>query len=110
MEYPATFSKCPVCGSVDRFGELVTQEEIEKGNLPEDSRTAIMLSRTMVFNPKDNRILLLRKEVPVLIGIFDVCCNCGCLYCISMEKGLGVIQPQVGPRPGGDNLPFFGKG
>ena len=109
IEFPVTFSQCPVCGSTERFGETVSQEEIAKGNLPKDSRTAIMLTKTMVFAPRDNRVLLARREVPVLVGIFDVCCSCGTLYCISMEKGVGVVEPQVG-KPGGDTPPFFGRG
>ena len=109
MDYPIRFESCPSCGSTEKFGEIETQEEIVKGNLPQDSKTAIMLSKTMIFNPKDNRVLLFRKQVPVLIGVFDVCCNCGCLYCVEMQRGTGVVEPQVGP-PGGDTSPFFGKG
>ena len=110
MDYPVTFGMCPVCGSTDRIGELETQEEIKKGNLPEDARTAIMLSRTMLFNPKDNKVLLFRREVPVLMGIFDVCRNCGTLYCIQMDKGIGVVEPKMGPGHGENTPPFFGRG
>lgn len=107
MDYPVVFSKCPVCGSTERFAELETAEEIKKGNLPQDSRIAIMISKTMLFNPKDNRVLLFRKEVPVLVGIFDVCTKCGTLYCTEMQKGTAVIEPQVGPKP---EPPVFGRG
>ena len=110
MDYPVRFDKCPVCGSTDRFGELETQEEIGKGNLPGDAKIAIMVSRTMLFNPNDNRVLLFQREVPALVGIYDVCCECGCLYCVEMQKGIGVITPQVGPIPSGNTPPFFGKG
>ncbi len=110
MDYPVIFSNCPVCGSIERFMELETQEEIKKGNLPQDSRIAVMVSRTILFDPKDNRILLFRKEAPVLVGIFDVCTQCGTLYCIEMQRGTAVIEPQVGSRLDDDTLPFFGKG
>ena len=108
MNYPKTFSSCPVCGSIERFGEMATQEEISKGNLSIDSKTAIMISRTMLFNPKDSGgVILFRKEVPVLVGFYDVCCNCGCLYCVEMQKGVGVVEPQAGPKSGQDIPPFF---
>ena len=110
MEYPKRFESCPSCGSTGKFGEIETVEEIKKGNLPKDSRTAIMLSKTMIFNPQDSKVLLFRREVPVLIGVFDVCVNCGCLYCVEMQKGVGMVEPQVGPGRGGNTLPFFGKG
>ena len=110
MNYPVVFSKCPVCGSAERFMELETQEEIKKGNLPQDSRIAVMISKTILFNPTDNRVLLFRKEAPVLVGIFDVCIQCGNLYCTEMQKGIAVIEPQVGPRLDDNILPFFGRG
>ena len=112
MDYPIKFESCPNCGSTERFGEIETQEEIKKGNLLKDSRTAIMLSKTMIFNPEDKRVLLFRKQVPVLVGVFDVCCSCGTLYCISMDKGTAVIEPQLGKNvpPGNNTPPFFGKG
>ena len=102
MEYPVKFDSCPNCGGIERFGEIVTQEEIDKGNLPPDARTAIMLTKTMIFNPQNSQIILIRRRVPVLVGIFDVCASCGCLYCISMDKGSVVVEPQV-TKYGGDN-------
>lgn len=112
MDYPKTFNVCPVCGSTEKFGETVTQEEIEKGNLSEDSKTAIMLSKTMIFDPQNNQTIIARRQVPVLVGIFDVCCSCGALYCTEMRKEVGIIEPQIrrSNHPGEDTLPFFGRG
>ena len=111
MNYPVTFSKCPACGFSKSFAELETKEEIEKGNLPEGSKIPIMVSQSRIFNPKDNRILLFRKQFPVLAGFFDVCTKCGCLYCKEMQKGVGVIDVKVKPKSLGPDIPpMFGKG
>lgn len=111
MDYPKEFKSCPNCGSVERFSELVAQEEIAKGNLSKDTKTAIMFYRTMIFNPNDQKVLLVRKQVPVLMGVFDVCTQCGTLYCVCMDKQVAVVEPQVRSHGGDGSMPpFFGKG
>lgn len=109
MEYPKVFDSCPNCGSTESFAAIETQEEIEKGNLAKDSKTPIMFSQTRIFNPKDNRVLLFRKQFPLLLGFYDVCIQCGTIYCKEMHKTVGVMDVEVKQEPP-DIPPMFGRG
>ena len=114
MNYPIKFNKCPACGSTNRIAEIETQSEIEKGNLPQNARIPMMASQARLFDPQDNRILLARREIPVLMCFIDVCADCGCVCAVEVHKAKGVIESRVGQPKG--NLPmeeippFFGKG
>lgn len=107
IEYPKTFTACPNCGSTERFAEIETLEEIKKGNVSEGSRTPILISQTRVFDPNVKSILLYRKQIPVLLGFYDVCCACGTLYCCEMQKATGMVEPQI---KGNHPPPPFGRG
>jgi len=88
------FFKCPTCGSEKRIIGDVVKEEIAKGNLKEGSAAACMVSNTTVFDPAHIAIIAPRK-VPVIQLFFDVCADCGNLYCIQMSRQEGQANPQV---------------
>jgi len=107
LRFPIEFTECPTCGSKRRIAEMVTKEEIEKGNLKPGQRTPIIASRCLIFDPTSLQILVPKKEVLMLSVFLDACADCGTLYCIHIEKGVGVIGTQP---PSGEIPPGFGRG
>ena len=113
MDYPIKFESCPVCGSKSRIIEMETNEEIEKGNLSSETRIPVLFTQSKLFNPDDKTFLLARRQITVIMCFFDVCSDCGTLYAVEVQKGIGMIEPQIirGPMPPGQDMPsFFGKG
>ena len=99
MDYPKTFSSCPCCGSTNRFAEQETKEEIEKGHLKSSARVPVLVTRSQLFDFSDMQTILARRSFPVLVGFFDVCSDCGSIYCCEMQKATGVIDPQIRTKP-----------
>ena len=109
LKFPITFDKCPNCGSNKRIAEIVTNEEIEKGRIEPGNKTAFMIAKTVITDPKTLKFIISSKEVVVLLGAFDACADCGTLYCISASKGTGTVGTQA-MTPTGKMPPGFGRG
>jgi len=109
MEYPLKFTKCPNCGSESRAIESVVKEEIENGTIKPDSKFALLMTQTPIFDATQVKVLAPRK-IPLMLGYFDVCTACGTFYCVEMHKNTGLVEPKLdgpGIRGGGpDGLPF----
>ena len=100
MEYPKEFTKCPNCGNINRIIQTETNEAIIKGDLKEGSKIPVMITRTLICDPSAlPKIHGFKKEVPVIMGYFDVCSECGTLCCIRVEKGTATIEAQSLRRP-----------
>ena len=112
MDFPLKFDCCPVCGSQSRVIEMEAKGEIEKGNLSEEVKIPVLITQTKIFDPSDKKLLLAKRQIPVIMGFFDVCANCGTLYAVELQKGIGVIEPHItkGTLPGQNTPPFFGSG
>ena len=111
ISYPIQFDACPACKSTRRIIEMETQKAIEAGDLRPDAKIPILATRTLIFNP-NTALVIEVKRVPALYGYYDVCADCGTLYCIAVEKSLAEVQLQKQPPPsfGGFGFPVFGKG
>lgn len=107
LQFPIEFDKCPVCGSTRRLVALVTDEEIEKGNIKKETKGKIpfLSGRAAIFDPTALKLISIPSHCPVLVGYFDICLECGTLYCTKIEKHIGHVQ--VERKPG---IPPFGKG
>ena len=129
--YPIRFNVCPNCGSPRRIIEEEVNVEIGAKHLAVGSRVPAMVSQSVLADPNNKSALIAKRPVPVMIGYFDVCVECGTLYCVEMNKMTAMLDPQIrqGPgqpgqpgQPGGDGAgggggfppnkmpPFFGKG
>lgn len=105
-KYPIKFEACPSCGSTDRVAQGEADKETSKGNLGVGTKIAVLISKTIVFNPADTTIIA-NREVPMLMGFYDVCAKCGTVYCIEMQKETAMVGPQPPTkRPGGDGGGF----
>ena len=115
LKYPITFSKCPNCGSERCIVEIETNNEIEKGNLAPGVRIPILVTESHLIDK--SKPLKEAKKFTALVGYYDVCADCGTLYCkrINKVEGTATPQPRIQPTrimpPGGfGNIPFMGKG
>ena len=93
--YPIKFDKCPVCGSTRCIVEEEVNKEIEAGNLKEGSKIPALISQSKMFDPNSNITIFSTRHVTVLIGFYDVCTDCGTLYCKEMQKQVAVVKPYM---------------
>ena len=112
LKYPIEFDKCPNCGSTRRIIEIETNKEIEKGELGRDSKIPVLSTTSRIFNSNQmQKLFVLSKEIPVLFGYYDVCAQCGTLYCVAMQKGKGIVEPRQQPPSSEQQMPpLFGRG
>ena len=111
LNYPIIFDKCPNCGGTRRIIEIETNREIEKGELKPGSKVPVLVTTSRIYDPTQiQKLFILSKEIPVLFGYYDVCADCGTLYCVAMQKGKGVIGAQQPPPSTEQMPPFFGRG
>jgi predicted ATP-dependent serine protease len=94
MEYPKKFDVCPNCGSMNRVIEQEAMAEAVKGNTKTMEKVGVISFQTTIFDPKTASIIA-PKEFPVIITRFDVCADCGILYCVELDKGIGKATPQI---------------
>ncbi len=103
MEFGETkkFSQCPVCGSTERIVETETKKEIEAGNIRPNMRVPASISQSQVLDVHNQKILLTRRQFPMMIGFYDICASCGTLYCVEIAKNIGILEPKMQSRPPG---------
>jgi len=94
MEYPKKFDVCPNCGSMVRVIESEINEEASKGNVGVVIKTGCIITNTAIFDPTKTSIIA-PKEFPMIMARFDICADCGTLYCVEVQKGSGRAEPQV---------------
>lgn len=99
MEGNLKFSQCPVCKGTNRIVENVVKSEIESGRLKPNSRIPVFITKSAMFDPNDKSKILARKQVVVLIGFYDVCEDCGTIYCMEMTKQLAFVEPNNNMPP-----------
>jgi hypothetical protein len=105
MNYPIKFNVCPCCSSPRRVIEEEVLAEIAAGKLEIGARIPALVTQSALFNPNSKSALLVRKQISVMVGYYDVCSSCGVLYCIEMQKQSTVVDPQVQK-----NMPPMGNG
>lgn len=106
IKKPVTFDKCPGCESEERlFEKLVTQLK-KDGLIKKEDLTEGVAHQVPLFDPnKPSPILLagLQQTVRVLFIYFDVCAECGTMYCTKFEvKEAKAMAQQM---PGQQQMP-----
>ena len=105
-DFPVKFDQCPVCGSKRRIIEEEVAEAIKDGKLSEGSRVPAMMTQSIFYDPKRNMALLAKRQVPALIGFYDICLDCGNFYLVEMLRQMVVVAPQIQQQ--GSNQPKDG--
>lgn len=92
MEYPIQFKVCPCCGSDKRIIESEVNQEKSKGSMKANIKIPCMFSQVALFEPST---LIAPKTFPMITCFFDVCAECGTLYCVEAHKSQGTAQPNI---------------
>lgn len=105
-----SFSECPNCGSTERVVESEIEDAVRKGLAKEDAWQAVLQTEAIIADPECiPQIIGAKVEAVKLLGYYDVCCDCGTLYCVRMERKPIAVGTQI-KAPRGQMGPFFGKG
>ena len=103
-KFPIKFDQCPACSSYRRSVEEEMEEEVKAGRLPADSKTGVMMTRTALFDPMSAATgILAKREVTMLVGLYDTCFDCGTLYLVEMRRQVTTVTPQINEPPREDD-------
>jgi len=90
-----SFIQCPTCGGTRRLAGEVLKLEQEKGKIPKESNVFLFAHQSVIESVIARSLNWL--SAPIIFSYFDVCVECGTVYCIHAE-----IQKAV---QGGKNMP-----
>ena len=98
LKFPLTWSKCPNCGSTRRIAGEIIEQERKKGRIGEGvTAVSFVAPPIMIADPR--KIIL---ASPMLMTFYDVCADCGTLYCVRAE--MKTVTPKIKPaNPPGVN-------
>lgn len=96
MEYPKRFDVCPNCGSMVRIIETESMEEASKkgGVMSVEAKTGCLTTQTAIFDPSKVGVIA-PKKISVIAARYDICAECGTLYCVEVQKGEGTATPHT---------------
>lgn len=98
IKYPLNFDKCPVCGSERRVANEVMRGEKEKNKISPGAKAFLFNHKTVIA---DQRVVQL--SVPAVLSFYDVCVDCGTLFCVHVDVKVAMPGPDQEPQrpPGG---------
>lgn len=85
-DFHKTFTKCPCCGSEDRFLEQLGSELKARGLAREEWNFHLDVKQGVVVDPTKTAAIPIGSEVPGYGYITDICMNCGCIYAIDIIR------------------------
>ncbi len=85
-DFHRTFTKCPCCGSEDRFFEQLGNELKARGIAREEWSMHLDVKHGVVLDPTKEDAIPIGSEVPGFGIITDVCMECGCVYAIDLTR------------------------
>lgn len=96
IEYPKKFDICPNCGSMIRIIETESREQASKGGgtIGPGAKTGCLVTQTAIFDPTKTSIIA-PKKIPVILARYDICADCGTVYCVEVQRTEGAAAPQV---------------
>ncbi len=90
--FPINIDKCPNCGSTRRIANEVLEIEKEKGKIGPKVVSFLFQHQSLITDPAKTVL-----SAPIIMSFFDVCVDCGTVYCIHAE----VKTAMPGQTPGG---------
>ena len=85
-DFHRTFTKCPCCGSEDRFLEALANELKERGLAREDWNFHYDVRQGIVVDKAKAEAIPVGSEIPGYGVATDICMNCGCLYAVDITR------------------------
>ena len=100
-DFHKTFTKCPCCGSEDRFLEQLGNEVKERGLAREEWNFHMDIRQGVVTDPAKEAAIPIGAEMPGYGFVTDICMDCGCVYAIDLTRSDAKksIVPQPIPPP-----------
>ena len=80
IQFPLDFDVCPNCGSTKRVANELVQVEKEHNLAPLGMKAWLWDHQTIIADKKSPPV-----SAPVVAACFDVCVDCGTLYCVHVE-------------------------
>lgn len=100
MEFPKKFDACPACGSKERIGDNLIKGMKEDGSAPKDAfqnQKAFAVHQLPIIDPNHppSTLLVGQATVKVAMVYWDVCGECGTIYCTEFD----ILKAQVQTQP-----------
>jgi len=96
-DFHRTFTKCPCCGSENRFLEQLGNTLKERGLAREEWNFHLDVKQGHMVDPTKEAAIPIGSEVPGYGLITDICMNCGCVYAIDLTRN--DVKKTVAPVP-----------
>jgi hypothetical protein len=93
--FPMTFDKCPSCGSTKRVAGMIGDEEKAKGRIRKEGLAVAFIQQVVINDPT---ITVL--SAPALMTYYDICADCGDVYCVMAQIGKAQSKPMNMPPLG----------
>ncbi len=95
-DFHREFTKCPCCGSEDRFLEQLGNELKARGLAREEWNMHLDVKQGVVVDQTKEAAIPIGSEVPGYGIITDICIDCGCVYAIDLTRN--DVKKQVAPQ------------
>lgn len=96
-DFHRTFTKCPCCGSEDRFLEQLGKELRERGLAREEWNFHLEVKEGVVLDKTKEAAIPIGSEVPGYGLMTDICMDCGCIYAVDLTRN--DVKKAIAPVP-----------
>jgi len=86
-DFSRQFTKCPQCGSEERFLEQLGQELKERGLARPEWSFHMDVREGLVIDQTKEAAIPIGSEVPSYGFKTDICMDCGCMYAVDITRG-----------------------
>jgi len=85
-DFHKTFTKCPCCGSENRFFEQLGNTLKERGLAREEWNFHLDVKQGVVVDQTKEATIPIGSEIPSYGIITDICMDCGCIYASDLTR------------------------
>lgn len=96
-DFHRTFTKCPCCGSENRFFEQLGQELKDRGLGREEWNFHLDVKQGIVVDQQKAATIPIGSEIPGYGIMTDVCMDCGCVYAVDLTRA--DAKKSIAPAP-----------
>jgi len=92
-----TFTKCPCCGSEDRFLEQLGNELKDRGLARPEWQFHLDVRQGVAIDQQKAAAIPIGSELPGYGIMTDICMDCGCIYAIDITRI--DMKKSIAPAP-----------
>ena len=92
IKFPLHFTECPACRSTRLVANEVLEVEKEKGKAGPAVIAFILQCQSAIADPTKTVL-----SMPVILSFFDICADCGTVFCVHAELRTGVPGVKQAP-------------